>query len=917
MKAGELLEKFGIIAILILSMAVGPSFGQILTGKIIGQVSDDEGSFLPGVTVEVSSPELIGGIYSDSTSDKGTYRFVNLPPGVYKLVFKLEGFQTIERLNLRVTVGGTITEDIIMYPSTMEESITVTAETPIVDVKKSSISTIIDGDAIEKLPSGRHSFFDIIKQVPGVIQGGQEFYSRLVGYGSNWESSMYQLDGVDMSNPEIGSAWLYINPEVFAEVEILGIGAPAEYGQFTGAVVNIITKSGGNRFEGSLNYYGQFQKLTSDNNPRDPKEYFSYNRDKFYDASFSLGGPLIKDRLWFFGSYQRYEDSFSPWLSDPEYPRNTNGHKAFFKMSSSLAKDHRLIASFYYEIFNYFYNADPYNLPETVCAERGYTPTWNLLYSWFINSSSILEVKYSGFWTDDDFLPSLGGNINNPVIYDGYTGITSGAPWWPWIYVATRHQANVSFTHFAEDFLGGDHDFKVGVQYNRGTSEAHGGYSGGRRYYNYAGSPIYMYEQDVFSYGGVVNAIGAFIDDSWKIGDRVTVNMGLRFDHSNGHIPSYPVYEEWRETSGKTPRLDELITWNSISPRIGLAFQLTSDQKTLLRASFGRYYDALHIANWEYPGPGVTDWFMYKWDQENQEYVLWDMVPGKMGYAIDPNLKNPYADQYSLGIEREFLPNFSISATFIYKTEKNLIGFEDRGADYEKTDMVSPDNGKTYSVWNQISDLGTNDYWLTNPSRFGETFGQVYKSFQFEIKKRYAHNWQLSASLVWSKADGLNMSAHSIYQQAMTWYVGGFGKDPNDLINAKGFMNNDRTWIFKLSASYSFPWGIMASTNFIYQTGVPIPAFLRVYPNQGVRQILAEPRGNERFKPWTLFDLRLQKTFIVYKTWKIYAFVDVFNVFDSNTVLGYASYNTWSESYREPNSIFYPRRLQIGLRLEF
>jgi hypothetical protein len=371
-----------------------------------------------------------------------------------------------------------------------------------------------------------------------------------------------------------------------------------------------------------------------------------------------------------------------------------------------------------------------------------------------------------------------------------------------------------------------------------------------------------------------------------------------------------------------TPEVPDLVKWTTVSPRVGLAFQLTPDKKTLLRASYGRYHDALLMSNWNWPGPNVTDWTKYIWDGE--DWVLFDFVPGTMNYTVDPNIKNPYADQFSVGLERELFPDFSIGATYIYKHEKNLIGWEDRGATYEQVDMVSPDNGLTYLVWNQTSGLETNDYWITQPSRFGETFDQTYKAVILSLTKRYSNQWQLSASLTWSRMEGLTNTAHSLSQQAMIWYTEYYGQDPNDLINARGYLSHDRTWIFKLSSSYSFPWGILASVNYLYQTGRPIPTFVRVYPDQGVRTILAEPRGKERFPGWSVLDFRLQKTFDIYKTVKLSAMVDVFNAFNSNTVIGYPSsyprnpgYDLWSEAFHQPDEIFFPRRAQIGLRLEF
>lgn len=902
----------GICFFLILNLVLlsGFSFAQLVTGKIIGEVTDEEKASLPGVTVEISSPSLMGGVHSQVTSEDGNYRFINLPPGTYTLVFSLDGFQTIERQNIKVSINTTVTADIILNLSNIEETIVVTAEAPVVDVTKSGVTVIFTKEQLEKLPSGRFTVYDIIKQAPGIPQQEQSEWTNTI-YGSSTPSNAYLVDGIDVSSPGQGHGWNWQPQDMFEEVEISGIGASAEFGNFTGAVINIVTKSGSNTLSGSLSYYGQFQSLTGDNNPT-PDEVFSYNRDKYFNASFTLGGPIVKDKLWFFGLYEKLDDNYSPWLIDPEFPTKWLGNKVQIKLSSQLGKKHRLVGSYYYENYEFPESPDDFNLAETVSNEIGYTHSWALMYTFLVSDNSFLELKYSGWRTFDDYLPSMGGDINDPIIWDGYTGVTSGAPWWNWLGSMNRDQANVSYSHFADDFLGGDHEFKAGVQYTKGKSEWDGGYSGGKWYYLYYGYPYYLYEQDPFMYGATSNAIGAYIDDSWKVSDSLTVNLGLRFDHNDGSIPSWFVYDGWEKTSERVPGIDNIVNTNNFSPRIGLAFQLTSDHKTLLKTSYGRYYDANHHDNWSYPGPAVSDLNVYYYDWDIEDYALWYTIPGEMGFVIDPKLKNPYADIFSLGLERELMPNLSVGATFIYKKEKDLIGWEDRGATYEEIRMVSPDNGQTYTVFNQTSELGSNEYWITNPSRYGQT----YTALMFSLAKRYSDNWQLYTSLTWSKSEGINIMSHETSSWALAT-SGKFGKDPNDYTNADGPLNHDRTWIFKLQTSYSFPWGILASMNYVYQSGIPIPTFVRVYPDQGLRKILAEPRGPDRYKPWNLVDFRLQKTFIIYKSLSFDAMIDVFNLFNSATVTNYRSNDMWALSYQDPSFIFYPRRIQIGLKLRY
>jgi hypothetical protein len=265
------------------------------------------------------------------------------------------------------------------------------------------------------------------------------------------------------------------------------------------------------------------------------------------------------------------------------------------------------------------------------------------------------------------------------------------------------------------------------------------------------------------------------------------------------------------------------------------------------------------------------------------------------------------------------MPNLSVGATFIYKKEEDLIGWEDRGATYEQISLASPDNGQTYTVFNQTSEWGSNEYWITNPPEYGHT----YRALIFSFAKRYSNNWQLYASLTWSKAEGVNIISNFTDRDYKSWALatwGTVGKDPNDYTNADGPLNHDRTWIFKLQASYSFPWGILASMNYLYQTGTPVPTFVRIYPDQNPdwgRNIFAEPRGADRYESWSMLDFRLQKTFDIHKTLKLQAMLDVFNVFNSATATEFRSYSLRAEPYHEPYYMFIPRRIQVGLKLTF
>jgi hypothetical protein len=291
-----------------------------------------------------------------------------------------------------------------------------------------------------------------------------------------------------------------------------------------------------------------------------------------------------------------------------------------------------------------------------------------------------------------------------------------------------------------------------------------------------------------------------------------------------------------------------------------------------------------------------------------------------MGYSVNPELKNPYADQFSIGLEREILPDFSSRATFIYKKQENVMGFINRAGIYEQVERVSPDNGKTYIVWNQLNP-GIEDHLLTNP----DGWDQTYYGLIFALDKKYSNRWMLNASFTLSRAEGLNLASHQNggFQAAVSLasYTGKFGVDPNNLINSKAHLNLDRSWSFKVSAAYNFPLDILASMNLTYQQGRPKVTFVRIFDLDqnpfSFTKIIAEPRGTERFDNLLLIDFRLQKTFNIYKTLKLQAFVDIFNLLNDDTVIAYRSHAMWGVNYGVPYAMPVPRRAQVGLKLEF
>ncbi len=227
------------------------------TGNIRGTVTDETGAVLPGATITIFSDQIMGGSRTDVTNERGVYRFPSLSVGDYVVEIALGGFETYRVEGVAVSIGDTASVNASLRLATLSETITVTGESPVVDVTTSSISTSFKAEMVEDLPTTRN-FYDYVQMAPGmsaVSEGGGG--DRTVAFGSDQQSNSWNIDGIETSAPETGSSWMDVNPDDIAEVDVLGVGAPAEFGNATGAVFNVVTKQGGDQFRGGASYYYQ------------------------------------------------------------------------------------------------------------------------------------------------------------------------------------------------------------------------------------------------------------------------------------------------------------------------------------------------------------------------------------------------------------------------------------------------------------------------------------------------------------------------------------------------------------------------------------------------------------------------------------------------------------------------------------
>ena len=313
---------------------------QQTTGSIRGVITDESGAVLPGVTVTLKG-SAVPGSPTTVSNETGVYRFPNLPPGNYEISAELAGFSTSQQTGIPVSLGGTAEVNVQLKLSTQSETITVTAESPVVDSTSTEVATNYGREWVENAPVPRFSFFDLINAAPGV-SASTSTSSRSQSFGSATNENLYLIDGTDFTAPLTGAAWPWPNTDAIEEIQVLSLGAPADYGNLGGAVFNVVTRQGSNTFHGDGNFYFQDQNLTGRNTDDDQDDGLPYNRDEYKDTTWQLGGPILRDKFWFFGSYQYQRDYASQPGTDPNSPAKFSAKRYFFKLNYQINQNNRL-----------------------------------------------------------------------------------------------------------------------------------------------------------------------------------------------------------------------------------------------------------------------------------------------------------------------------------------------------------------------------------------------------------------------------------------------------------------------------------------------------------------------------------------------------------------------------------------------
>jgi outer membrane receptor protein involved in Fe transport len=905
---------------------------QTSTGRILGQVVGVDGAPMAGVTITASSDVVMGGSRTAVTGDSGAYRFAAMPPGVYSVTATMEGHQSQTMQGVSVNIGGTASADFMLLPEFSDEMV-VTGEAPLVDTTSSSMTASYSDEFIKDLPTQRN-FYDLIAVSPDVSISSEDD-DRVIAGGSSQQSNNWYIDGIETTAPETGTAWIYTNPSSIQEVQVMHIGAPAEYGNMLGAALNVVTKSGSNEFKGGLNAYYIDDSLV-DSNINFDSEYPEYHMTEFWDVSAVLGGPIVKDRLWFFASYQYYRQNQTMPGADPEETAPWYADRTSLKLSWRVNDANLIDMKGSYDDWGFPWAPSAYYTQSAQAGELGIDKTWGISYQSIFSDRTFLEARYTGFDVVDDNLSQTGSTESayfDQSPPDGGPTTYWGGVYYPWTYDTTLDQVSVSVTHFADDWLAGDHDFKFGIQASKGTAKTLiGGSITGTYYYHYY-APEYEYDGYIYGgdyyykvvgqlyyYGNDQESVSAFVDDSWRISPRLTLNLGLRYDYHKGIMPSFSrVGTDGNPTGEMIPGVDPVFTWNNISPRIGFAYALGAEQKSVLRGSFGVYYDGNVGGNWNFPPPDYPTQIAYvgpSWEGP-WEYA-WDWNPGD--FTVDPNLKAPRTLQYSIGFEHSFGDHYSFGVTGLYKDTKDLVGWEilDDGV-YEEVPFTDPFTGNQYTLLEQIESpsvrKGNRPGFTIDPA--ADRYWQEYWAVILTFERRFSDFWSMMASYTYSESTGLIPDLFE-QDQFNPLYGNKDGSDPNNYLNANGQrLQGDRPHMLRVQANFQLPWQARLNTMINFQSGRPYSRQIEL-PTEARPLAIMEPASNDQRHDFQyLWDLGLGKRFGLGSGVALQVDLQLLNVLNSTPVDWFETVVLAEGEDFIPAWWVKPRRLQLHVGIEF
>jgi len=851
--------SIGLIALLVLGAL--PAFAAV-TGNLYGVVTDSSGAALPGVTVTATSP-VLQGARTTVTNEAGEYHLQLLPPGIYRVELSLSGLSPVVKENVSIGLDQTTKLNVPMQMGTVTEAITVTAEAVVVDPTQTTVQQNFGQQHLKYATIGQagRSYQSVLQQAAGV--GGAAGGNPQV-MGANLGQNNYMLDGVNTTDPVTHTFGSNLPFDAIQEVSIMTLGKDAEYGRAVGGVVNVVTKTGGNEFTGTLD-----ARITNED-LSESGDHFDADSQNFQNfvPSATLGGPIQRDKIWFFASVDRpdtaRDNTARPGANWAPGTRTFRGWDSLAKITATPAANHTLSFRFTDNRADIEHSQDdPLFRPEADSLQTQESTIYNLGYDLIINPQWLASAQVG---LRRGFLETrpMTGDLDTV----GITNNTTGVRWAAY----TNHQGGdrnrdeliASTTYFWNGM--GSHTFKVGLNLDQSEFSSFNNVTGlgvdqslcSEEFGHPAGSVCGATQINL---GGGVNDIGTnrrltvtnvlptetyesdlqayYLQDEWHPVTPVTLRLGLRYETVDFSTPG-----------ADTPTLDKL------QPRIGAAWDLFNNSNTILHGFWGDVMDdnGLSLASFLSQQGAVSA--LFDWSASTNSWVYLTSIGGPTGNEFDEDLQPTYGREMNVGITQRIWTNTSLDVTAIWRETRDI--FEDACADEE-----------------------CHFFSLTNhPHGLDDALRGEYQAYIAKIETR---------PFTW--LSGLFSYTYSTSEGSVE-YTQNAGADfdvaPDHVINRFGFLSDDARHRIKASGFARAPFGTTFGFDFNYRTGLPRNVTANLPPTAQYGTLFVEPRGSRRTPDLTQLDLQVQHEINVGRV-RMGLIGAIFNVLNSETALTFGN----------------------------
>lgn len=942
---------------LLLFFSVGITFAQsqATTGLIEGIITDAADAVVGGASVTVKNNDT-GLERTISTDDAGRYRLPLLPLGSYTLSVEANGFTKLVREGIQLTVGQTATINLSLQPAGTAEVITVTADAPVVDIAKNESSTLIDQKSVENLPINGRDFSGFVKLTPGVsiVQGPDG--NEITINGQKGINNNFSIDGSDANNPFFGEQrggqrpQFTVSLEAVKEFQVINSGASAEFGRSAGAFINVVTKSGTNKFHGSTFFFFRDQKLTSQN--IDAQRAMLPTDDfRNYQFGGSFGGPIKKDKAFFFLSYdQNKGDSTKPNSVDPRLVQlfatrfNSPGEQGQIERSNTanalLAKvDINLNSRNLLTLRNNYSRAiqknGTFDVPTWARSANGReTDNTNAFITQLVSTLSDKVLNEFRFQFAREARPRFYDGPDLPDVTIGtFAGDISYRFGQPFFLPTPQVDKRIQITNNLS-VTSGQHSFKFGFDFNRtNTTQTFVGFARSRYIFaaptidqaiqgfqNYidgiSASGLSLYLQFAPLGGRTVQQAGSqeiiqiepavYAQDAWKIRRNLTINYGLRWEGQFQPDPLTPANQTRYAQFYSDPRFpgDGTIPdfTDGFQPRFGFAFDPYDNGKTVIRGSAGLFY--ARIPGLELAGPRNTDgtisgniFFDGTFNIPVSAFPQFPGIVSTQGFVpfnpgirvFDKHFNNPRVVQMNISFERELAPQTSVSVSFDYAHATRVTRFIDRN-DARLYGGVQP--------FARPDGSGVGEVATTDSSA-----RSLYRGATFSFNKRFSSKFQFQANyvLAYDYSDDDNERDPFTFRYA----------DINNLDLEYNLSDRDQRHRFNFFSVYNAPFGINVSTIVQVRSAQPDSV-----PGRGTGTLIKR-NTIRKDNAFSTFDLRLSKTFKLSESFKLEGLVEIFNLFNSRNLISVPRPLTFNFDGTVRSGFGDPRQAQLGLKLTF